>query len=332
MSSADPLDRPATVDRVRLALAAMDISADARHQVLALASRTPTTQEWRRFLASALLVFGAGLVLSGVISFFAFNWAALGLFGKLGLIAAAMTACALGALARPDTLLARVLLFAASVLVGAMLAVYGQGYQTGADPWGLFAVWALLVLPWALAACFTPLWLLVVCLVDVAHALYVIQVLDGPRWDSATVLGIVGVHVLAVMAWEAQFLRRVPWLADRWAPRVLIGTALLLLLGPSLALLAWPTWRSGLGPLSLMALTFLVTTTAAYYRLVRPDAFMLTMAAGSVMALVTTLIGRLLLVTLRLDLLGLLLMTGLVVLEVALAVSWLRRQVRDDER
>ena len=327
--SSDPLDRPATIGRVTLVLEAAGVPQTARGRVLAMATRTPSAVEWRRFLASALLLLGAGLVLSGVVSFFAFNWAALGTFAKLGLIAFAMAACAVAALRRPDTLVARVLLFSAAVLAGALLAVYGQAYQTGADPWGLFGVWALLILPWAFAACFTPLWLLVIALVDVAHGLYVAQVLQGPRWDATLVLGVVGVHVIAVMAWEAQAIRRDPWLHDRWAPRVLLGTAFLMLLAPSLMFLVFPDGGRALGPLSLGALAFLVTATGAFYRLVRPDTFMLTAAAGSVMALVTTLLGRLLIHTLNLGLLGMMMMTAVVVLEVTLAVSWLRRQPED---
>ena len=94
------------------------------------------------------------------MSFFAFNWSAIGRLGKMGLIAAAIAACALGALPDPRRLLSRVLLLllSASVLVGALLAVFGQAYQSGADPWSMFATWALLILPWTLAACFRPLW------------------------------------------------------------------------------------------------------------------------------------------------------------------------------
>src|SRR5690606_16273414 len=36
----------------------------------------------------------------------------------------------------------------ASVAVGGLLALVGQIYQTGADPWQLFLLWAVLLLPW----------------------------------------------------------------------------------------------------------------------------------------------------------------------------------------
>ena len=132
------------------------------------------------------------------------------------------------------------------------------------------------------------------------------------------------------MAWEAQSLRREPWLRDQWGPRVLLVTTFALLLVPSLAIVISPDWTSPLGPVSVVALTFLVVATGLFYRLVRPDTFMLTVAAGSVMTVLTTLIGRLLIVRLDLGILGMFMMTGVIILEVTLVVSWLRQRARED--
>ena len=326
----DLLDRAATLERVQAAVAPLRPPPATVDRVLAIAARTPDPSAWRRFLASALLLLGAGLLLSGIVSFFAFNWADMGRLAKMGLIALAIAGSAIAALRDPGALTGRVFLFAASVLVGALLAVFGQAYQTGADPWGLFAVWALLVLPWTLAARFTPSWLLVIALVDVAYVLYVAQVLERDGWDVTLLLGIVAVHVLAVMAWEAQRMRTRPWLDDAWAPRLLVVVALLVLLAPALVVLAYPSWDQRIGAVALVVLSFVVVLIGVFHRLVRPDAFMLTAAAGSVMAVVTTVIGRLLMVTLNLGILGLMVMTGLIVLEVTLAVTWLRRQAQGE--
>ena len=313
-----------------IVLAALDVPTDVAARARTAASRTPDALAWRVFLASTLLVLGAGLALSGVVSFFAFNWAALGRLAKMGVIAGGVTLCALGALHRPGHLVSRVLLSAASVLIGALLAVFGQSYQTGADPWGLFGVWALLILPWTIVAAFTPLWLVCIVLIDVAYGLYVGQVLELPHWDVAVALGVAGVHVVAVMAFEAQRFRARPWIADTWAPRILVAATLLMFVGPSVTMLAYPAWNSRLGSVSVVAMTFLIVLTGLYYRLVRPDAFMLTVAAGCVMAVLTTVAGRLVLVTLDLGVLGFMLMTGVMVLEVTLAVSWLRKQAQGD--
>ena len=44
-----------------------------------------------------------------------------------------------------------------SLLTGALLALSGQVYQTGADTFELFAWWAVLILPWVLVSRFSPL-------------------------------------------------------------------------------------------------------------------------------------------------------------------------------
>jgi uncharacterized membrane protein len=311
-------------------LASLGVSPAAAARVLVGATRTPNAHEWRMFLATTLLVIGAGLALSGIVSFFAFNWAVLGRLAKMAVVAVGMTACALGALHRPGHLVSRVLLSAASVLLGALLAVFGQSYQTGADPWGLFGVWALLILPWTLVAAFTPLWLLFILLTDVAYGLYVAQVLDLPRWDVAVALGVAAVHVVAVMGFEAQRFRARPWITDTWAPRILVAATLLMFVGPSVTLLAYPAWDNRLGSVSIVAMTFLIVLIGLYYRLVRPDTFMLTAAAGCVMAVITTVVGRLVMVTLDLGVLGFMVMTGLMVVEVTLVVSWLRARALED--
>jgi hypothetical protein len=80
----------------------------------------------------------------------------------------------------------------------------------------------------------------------------------------------------------------------------------------------------------VVGLTFLVVATGLFYRLVRPDTFMLTAAAGCVMTVVTTAIGRVLMVTLDLGILGMLMMTGLIILEATVVASWLRQRTRED--
>jgi uncharacterized membrane protein len=172
----DPLDQPATAARVRAAAEALSLPPPAMRQALAIAGASPAPQAWARFLGLALLLLGAGLVLSGVVSFFAFNWATLGRFAKFALLETGIAACALLGWWRARDVVGRVALFAAAVLVGPLLGVFGQTYQTGADPWGLFAVWALLILPWVLAAAFTPLWILEVALCDLALGLWWAQV------------------------------------------------------------------------------------------------------------------------------------------------------------
>jgi uncharacterized membrane-anchored protein len=92
----------------------------------------------------------------GLIMWLAANWDGFGRYGRFAVVAAALAAALVGALAlrraRPGFLLL------AFLATGGLLALIGQTYQTGADPWSLFAVWAVLTLPFALAARSDAVW------------------------------------------------------------------------------------------------------------------------------------------------------------------------------
>ncbi|MCS6122019.1 DUF2157 domain-containing protein [Shewanella baltica] len=156
----------------------------------------PDASSWRGLIANLLLWFGALSFASGVIFFFAYNWQSLGRFAKFGLIEVAIV-LAIGAFAwlyyRANSLsaashshshsnqsndsrfgatTANGVLLATSVLVGGLLALVGQTYQTGADPWQLFAMWALVILPFAWVAGFDGLWLLLVGLINLSIGIF----------------------------------------------------------------------------------------------------------------------------------------------------------------
>jgi len=154
----------------------------------------PDASSWRGLIAKLLLWFGALSFASGVIFFFAYNWQSLGRFAKFGLIEVAIV-LAIGAFAwlyyRANSLsaashshsnqsndsrfgatTANGVLLAASLLVGGLLALVGQTYQTGADPWQLFTLWALVILPFAWVAGFDGLWLLLVGLINLSIGIF----------------------------------------------------------------------------------------------------------------------------------------------------------------
>lgn len=104
----------------------------------------------------AALLLGAGLIF-----WIAANWQEQTRQFKYHLLQAAVLAPALAAL-WPKTRTPALLL--ATLALGGLLAFVGQTYQTGADPWQLFAAWAALSLPWALLGrddWLWSLWLLV---------------------------------------------------------------------------------------------------------------------------------------------------------------------------
>ena len=95
-----------------------------------------------------------------------------------------------------------------------LLATIGQTYQTGADAWQLFAVWAALGVFWAIASRAALVWLLVLLLVQLAALRYMnmqFTLLDFMFMGFTHGRGVVPIMVaaLCLIAWE---------LAWRFAP------------------------------------------------------------------------------------------------------------------
>ena len=104
----------------------------------------------------ALFMVAALLLASGLIFWIAANWQEQSRLFRLGLIEAALAASVLIACLWPRARLAA--LFCATLVLGGLLAFVGQTYQTGADAWQLFAVWAGLALVWVCLARSDLLW------------------------------------------------------------------------------------------------------------------------------------------------------------------------------
>lgn len=99
------------------------------------------------------VLFGAAQLAAGVIMFFAYNWRDLPDLAKIALPQAAMALSFLVfGLSPKISPLGQAAGALAIVLIGVAMAVVGQVYQMGADPWGLFALWAAFALPLALIA------------------------------------------------------------------------------------------------------------------------------------------------------------------------------------
>lgn len=332
----DPLRLQATPVRVRAAAAAANLSAAALDRALSITTATPSASEWRRFLARALSLLGAALVLAGVVCFFAYNWERLGRFGKLGLIEVGIVVAALVALWRLPRLSGQIALASAAVLVGPLLGVYGQTYQTGADPYGLFLTWALLIVPWTIAARFSALWVVQVVLFDVALTLFWSQAVSTPGADGWTgTFVIVGaVHALALLAWEWQYRRPAPWLNERWAPHeiALAGFAALVVAGGAFIIEPGNGGRVHLSAAAGLAMLVAAVATALwYFQQVRPDRFMVTTAGASALALAAVLVGRVVIADLDMGALGFLLVGLFVVGEIAFGLRWLQEHQPTEE-
>lgn len=111
----------------------------------------------------------------------------------------------------------------AAVAIGALLALAGQIYQTGADTWQLFLVWAVLLVPWLLTQHTVFLGLLFALLLNVALGLY-LGIHEGGIWAGwgswvSSALVAAALNALLLGAWEC-FIK---WFGDSWriGPRAL---------------------------------------------------------------------------------------------------------------
>ncbi len=109
-----------------------------------------------RWLPRGVAVLAAALGGLGIILWIAANWDDFGRFGRFALLQGVILVMCLGAFWRPA---ARAPLGLIALLgIGALFAYFGQTYQTGADPWQLFALWAVLALPLCLGTRSDVLW------------------------------------------------------------------------------------------------------------------------------------------------------------------------------
>ncbi len=230
-------------------------------------------------LRTGILSGAAGLMGFGLILFVAANWDALSRFERFGLVAAVV---AVGTLASAASSLLRIpgLLLAAAG-TGGMLALIGQTYQTGADPWSLFALWAALSLPWAVAARTDALWTpwSLIAMTAISLWYYAVGAADLGWFDPAATTrnaAVAGVPATILASWAlslglcASMSPGQPldgWLGSRrWAFRLSLALTISLIASQaSTAGMYWPrvrleTYFAGLALLVGIA-TWLATST-----------------------------------------------------------------------
>src|SRR2546423_3014130 len=146
--------------------------ADAR-AALDMAGALPHAQHWRAFLDRLLLWSGAVALAAAVVFFIAHNWNDLGKLAKFGLVEALVLAAVLGyGRLGPKKAAGKASLLVACILLGALLALFGQTAQTGADTWEHFANWSGLIAAWVIVGRFAALWILWPAIANVAIVLY----------------------------------------------------------------------------------------------------------------------------------------------------------------
>ncbi|MFZ1787688.1 MAG: DUF2157 domain-containing protein [Saprospiraceae bacterium] len=144
---------------------------------------------WIKFLKLFFISLGVGFTVSGILFFFAYNWADLHKFAKLGLVEGLLIAATLTAVfSKLSQDIKHILLTGSAILIGVLFAVYGQIYQTGANAYDFFLGWTLFTVIWAVIANYAVLWVLFILLINTTIFLYAEQVAD--HWSDIFVMAL----------------------------------------------------------------------------------------------------------------------------------------------
>ena len=203
------------------------------NDVLNYTQVSPSISNWFKFIDRLLLCLGALSLAFSALFFIAYNWDDWGRFGKFALIESLLVATIfLYWVSKKDDLKAQISLLVGSLMVGVLMAFFGQTYQTGADPWTLFFFWAVLITPWVVIARFAPLWFGWLGLFNVALSLYIDTFGPPLSLFSSTQSNVWFVtfllNSLALIALELSS-SRLAYLSPRWLARsiaTLVGSAI----------------------------------------------------------------------------------------------------------
>ncbi|WMD19163.1 GDYXXLXY domain-containing protein [Achromobacter seleniivolatilans] len=287
---------------------------------------------WRQFLARSTLWLGVLLLGSAAICWVAANWQDMTkvqrFAGTQGLLALSALAAAWAGLRLRGTPGVRrsipgALLALAGILLGALLALLGQTYQTGADTWELFAWWAVLLLPWALAATSQAVWLLWVLVLNVAAVLWLgervftwMVVFEGP---TVPMLFMATLNLLLLLGWELA--------ARRWKASTLIGPRILAAIIVSVLVLSlmffdlFERTTKGVSGIAWLAVTL---GLGFYYQKVRRDLVILAILAAGVICVSLRVVGEWL-IRMAPGVWAALPLAALLMAEAVWAARWLRK-------
>jgi uncharacterized membrane protein len=203
-------------------IALHDLDATRAQRLRQLAGLDAEPAILTHWLPRAVAVLGAALCGLGIVFWIAANWDSLSRLGQFALLQGFLVAASAAALWSPRARLPLGLLVLLGT--GGLFAYFGQTYQTGADAWQLFALWAVLTLPLCLALRSDVLWAPWVLVAMAAISLWVFAHL-GQRWFARpehlqihAVGWITSVLLVAALSKPARHVTG----AGSWSLRVLV--------------------------------------------------------------------------------------------------------------
>ena len=258
---------------------------------LELSEVWPSNSSWAKYLNNLLTWLGSLAIALSVIFFVAYNWGDIGRFAKFVLVQI-LIAAAIGAYVyfNNKELSQKVLLTVASLFTGALLALFHQTYQTGADPWQLFFTWALLITPWVIASRFSILWFIQVFLLNLTLFLY-LQISTrffgfffGTNTSLLWLAFIMNAIILVVWEFSAT---RFEFLKERWPVRLIaLGCGFAI---SFLAMLSIFEYRE-MNALAPCVWLLCILSIFYIYRKIKPDLFILAAACLSGIIIITTFV------------------------------------------
>lgn len=270
---------------------------------LELTRSRASAAETREFSIRALRLAGMLSLAAGVIFFVAANWQDLHVFGRFALLQILFLAGFAAALWQPPPLTwGRFGMLASFIMTGALLALFGQTYQTGADVYELFLTWALLGAVFVIASQWSVVLAAWVLVFNVALALFcglrpdggLLWVLFGP-WGLSYSHQLLLPTALNLLFWfgcERARNAAFAHLAPRWLRRFVLACALM-----------FSTWAGGfailvgeggrdIDAMSVLIIAVAFTAVAIHTLRQRTDVFPLTLVASSVIILGLCIIVR----------------------------------------
>jgi hypothetical protein len=273
------------------------LSAQATDAALDLTAARPASAELRLFLVGVLQLAGVLSLAAGLVFFVAANWQDMGITGRFALLQGVIVVSVALALWRPPPhVIGQFALLIAFIATGALLALFGQTYQTGADVYELFLSWALLGLAFVVAGQWSALsaaWLIVF---NVALLLF-FGGRPGGGWlwavfapvRASESLELLAPAVLNLALWAlAEFGRRVGWRAfeARWVSGLALACAFGFMTWSGIDALE-PRYMNGFDGLALFVVLALEAGLVMHALRLRNDVFPLALTAASVIAIVT---------------------------------------------
>lgn len=270
---------------------------------LDVAGLRPSRTEWREFAVRAMRLAGVLSFAAGMVFLVAFNWQNLGAYARFAVVEIPLLAAFVMAWIKGmDGLPGKLALMLAVLLTGALLALFGETYQTGADVYELFLGWAMLALPWVIACRYAPCWALWLLIANTAAGLYTQTAgrdwlfalfLDRWQWSPWSLLFLLDLllylTIVSLSRWKELGL------SEGWLRRGVMAVAMAFgTFAMIFRIVGGGETTNGSSAAALEVLLFLAASAAfavhAFSR--KEDLFNFAVLALSWIAVTTTLLGR----------------------------------------